>query len=144
MFGIGLPELLLILGLGLIVLGPEKMPELARSLAKGLVELKKTAENLKESMQEELREGEKALPAGLKDAGAQQGRDPEGQGAEPSDLLPEEFGTLEANSAPSIEGGTPVRAVEDVVPEATTVDAPAPVVSAPETAAKDEESAPRQ
>ncbi|MEW6595598.1 MAG: twin-arginine translocase TatA/TatE family subunit [Thermodesulfobacteriota bacterium] len=56
MFGIGLPELILILGIALIVVGPEKLPELAKSLGKGINELKKTATALKESMTEELKE----------------------------------------------------------------------------------------
>ncbi|MGC1402117.1 MAG: twin-arginine translocase TatA/TatE family subunit [Thermodesulfobacteriota bacterium] len=47
MFGIGMPELLLILAVALIVLGPKKLPELARSLGKGLAELKKSTEELK-------------------------------------------------------------------------------------------------
>ncbi len=50
MFGIGFPELLLILALALIVVGPDKLPDLARSIAKTLVDLKKTAEGLKDSM----------------------------------------------------------------------------------------------
>jgi sec-independent protein translocase protein TatB len=50
MFGIGLPEMILILALALIVVGPDKLPDLARSLAKGIMELKKTAEGLKEQM----------------------------------------------------------------------------------------------
>ncbi len=53
MFGIGLPEMILILALALIVVGPDKLPDLARSLAKGLMELKKTAEGLKQSLSEE-------------------------------------------------------------------------------------------
>lgn len=53
MFGIGLPEMILILALALIVVGPDKLPDLARSVAKGIMELKKTAEGLKESMSEE-------------------------------------------------------------------------------------------
>lgn len=56
MFGIGLPELILILGIALIVVGPEKLPELAKSLARGINELKKTATALKESVDEELKE----------------------------------------------------------------------------------------
>jgi len=50
MFGIGLPEMILILALALIVVGPDKLPDLARSVAKGLMELKKTAEGLKDTM----------------------------------------------------------------------------------------------
>lgn len=53
MFGIGLPEIILILALALIVVGPDKLPELARSVAKGVLELKKTVAGLKESFAEE-------------------------------------------------------------------------------------------
>ena len=53
MFGIGLPELILIMAIALIVVGPEKLPELAKSLGKGILELKKAASSLKESLDEE-------------------------------------------------------------------------------------------
>jgi sec-independent protein translocase protein TatB len=53
MFGIGLPEMILILALALIVVGPDKLPDLARSLAKGIMELKKTAEGLKDQLHAE-------------------------------------------------------------------------------------------
>ncbi len=53
MFGIGLPELILIMAIALIVVGPEKLPELAKALGKGIVELKKAAASLKESFDEE-------------------------------------------------------------------------------------------
>lgn len=49
MFGIGFSELVLILIIGLIVLGPEKLPGLARALAKGLNEFKKAATDIKSS-----------------------------------------------------------------------------------------------
>lgn len=53
MFGIGLPEMILILALALIVVGPDKLPDLARSMAKGVMELKKTAEALKKNLTED-------------------------------------------------------------------------------------------
>jgi sec-independent protein translocase protein TatB len=53
MFGIGLPEMILILALALIVVGPDKLPGLARSVAKGMMELKKTAEALKKNLTED-------------------------------------------------------------------------------------------
>ncbi|MFA7383192.1 MAG: twin-arginine translocase TatA/TatE family subunit [Desulfurivibrionaceae bacterium] len=55
MFGIGLPELILILGVALIVVGPEKLPEMAKSMARVVLDLKKTAIGLKESLNEELK-----------------------------------------------------------------------------------------
>lgn len=53
MFGIGLPELILIMALALIVVGPEKLPELAKALGRGIVELKKAASSLKESFDDD-------------------------------------------------------------------------------------------
>ncbi len=53
MFGIGLPEMLVILAVALIVVGPDKLPDLARSLAKGMVELKRTMNQVKQSLTEE-------------------------------------------------------------------------------------------
>ena len=50
MFGIGLPELLLILAVALVVLGPKRLPELAKSLGRGLAELKKTTSDLKQNI----------------------------------------------------------------------------------------------
>lgn len=55
MFGIGMPELLLILALALIVIGPKKLPDIARSLGKGLAEFRRATDDLKSSIQEESR-----------------------------------------------------------------------------------------
>jgi len=63
MFGIGLPELILIMAVALIVVGPEKLPGLARSLAKGIVELKKATNTLKESLQDDESSLEKERPS---------------------------------------------------------------------------------
>lgn len=50
MFGIGIPELIIIFVIALIVLGPEKLPQLARQLARLMTELKKAAEDFKSQM----------------------------------------------------------------------------------------------
>ena len=54
MFGIGLPELILIMAVALIVVGPDKLPDLAKKIARQMVELKKTANALKETINEEI------------------------------------------------------------------------------------------
>ena len=53
MFGIGLPELLVILGLALIVLGPEKLPQVAKQVARFVGELKKASEDFKKELEVE-------------------------------------------------------------------------------------------
>jgi sec-independent protein translocase protein TatA len=52
MFGIGMPELLLILAVALIVLGPKKLPELARALGKGMAELRRATEEIKDEFRQ--------------------------------------------------------------------------------------------
>jgi TatA/E family protein of Tat protein translocase len=50
MFGIGMPELLVILGLALIVLGPKRLPEIARALGKGMSEFRRATDELKNEL----------------------------------------------------------------------------------------------
>ena len=50
MFGMGMPEILLILGLALVVLGPKKLPELAKSLGKAFGEFKRATRDFKSAI----------------------------------------------------------------------------------------------
>jgi TatA/E family protein of Tat protein translocase len=47
MFGIGMTELLVIFVVGLLVLGPRRLPELARTLGKSLAEFRRAATDLR-------------------------------------------------------------------------------------------------
>jgi len=50
MFGIGMPEMLLILAIALIVIGPKKLPDLAKSIGRAFGEFRRATTELKESI----------------------------------------------------------------------------------------------
>jgi TatA/E family protein of Tat protein translocase len=56
MFGsIGMPELVIILVIALVIFGPRKLPELGRSLGKSLGEFKRASNELRNTLEEEVR-----------------------------------------------------------------------------------------
>jgi sec-independent protein translocase protein TatA len=56
MFGsIGMPELIIIFVIALIVFGPRKLPELGRSLGRSLAEFKRASNELRHTLEEEIR-----------------------------------------------------------------------------------------
>ncbi len=55
-FGIGMPELLIIMAVALLVLGPKKLPEIARSLGRGMAEFRRASTELRNSLTAPLEE----------------------------------------------------------------------------------------
>ncbi len=84
MFGIGIPELVIIIIVALLVVGPSKLPELARSMGKALGEFRRLADDVKETIEQEMaKEPEKEeetqkeakIEEEKQETGAQEGRE---------------------------------------------------------------------
>ncbi len=54
MFGMGMSEVLLVLALALIVIGPKRLPDLARALGRGLAEFRKATDDIQRTIYEEV------------------------------------------------------------------------------------------
>jgi sec-independent protein translocase protein TatA len=54
MFGIGLPELVMILVLGLLVLGPQRLPEVARMLGRFYGQLRRASDDFQRTIRQDL------------------------------------------------------------------------------------------
>ncbi len=103
MFGIGMPELLLILALAIIVIGPKKLPDIARAMGKGLAEFRRATDELRHSISEETRVAEtreKLLREGkIRPPGAEESPYPEkSESTEPSSPSPDVTAARESTS----------------------------------------------
>jgi TatA/E family protein of Tat protein translocase len=119
MFGVGAPELLVILVVALIVLGPKRLPDVAKALGKGLAEFRRATAGLTDELrsaqtliEREAREAERAKREQVASKAAPPGAEPKHS---------------EAAAPPVGEAGAPA-ASEAVAPPAAA-DAPEPETS---------------
>lgn len=84
MFGIGFQEMLIILVVVLIFFGPKRLPDLAKSLGRGIAEFKKASDEVRKGIEDAVKEAE--TEESLADSAA--GKDPSTTGPPPS--APEE------------------------------------------------------
>lgn len=61
MFGLGIPELIVIFVIALVVFGPKKLPDLGRALGKGIAEFKRASQEVKDTIETEVRAAESKI-----------------------------------------------------------------------------------
>ncbi|MBI2877885.1 MAG: twin-arginine translocase subunit TatB [Candidatus Tectomicrobia bacterium] len=95
MFGLGLQELLVILVIALLVVGPKRLPEIARTLGRSFAEFRRTSDEIRASLDVDFREEEShpqrtqsrkedLAPSGLKQIPAQEEDEKKNEGEDPS------------------------------------------------------------
>jgi TatA/E family protein of Tat protein translocase len=89
MFGMGMTEILVILAVALIVIGPKKLPDLAKSLGRALGEFRKATTDLKESLiiDPEIKEGKTSVNSKHRETDTPSNKNPNG------DKVPAEDGS---------------------------------------------------
>lgn len=86
MFGIGFQEMLIILVVVLVIFGPKRLPDLAKSLGKGIAEFKKASEEVRKGIDDAMQETEAeetAPPATPDQSAATPGEPPPSTGEPP-------------------------------------------------------------
>lgn len=121
MFGIGMPEMLLILAIALIVIGPKKLPDLAKSLGRAFGEFKRATTELKQSIDiesdlEDVKKGLDDLDSEVRQSMASVSTDDQ-QPATPVSESAKSVGAEETKAGPANDYGTDPEEQKDIPAE---------------------------
>src|SRR5512140_2620207 len=104
MFGLGMGEIVIILVLALILLGPQKLPDAAKQLGKGLREFRKATEDLKQQFETELYTDPKPSKPKLVETVPGPAPDAAAAAAMPPGGVPASTGEIPAATAQNVPG----------------------------------------
>ncbi|HIK43988.1 MAG TPA: TatA/E family twin arginine-targeting protein translocase [Leptolyngbyaceae cyanobacterium M65_K2018_010] len=105
-FGVGLPEMVLILVLALLVFGPKKLPEIGRSLGKALKGFQEASKEFEEEFKKEAQQLEKVVTSPMK--ASLESEPPKALTPQTESTPPEVVVVAEPESAPSSEAASEV------------------------------------
>lgn len=118
-FGIGLPEMALILVVALLVFGPKKLPEIGKSLAQALGSFKKAQQEFEAEIKRESAELEKSMKSPMKAEIERPDAKALPQDAPAAAAAPAEAETAQPESMNSANGSAEADTVEESVPDAS-------------------------
>lgn len=88
MFGLGVPELVVIFVIALLIFGPKKLPEIGKSIGRAMAELKKSTQDFKDTVESEMKDVKDAADE-VKNVGNMQIESPyPGEGGPSADAAP--------------------------------------------------------